>query len=115
MSARRWRRPRRNCLHALRAWTSAGRTPEELERIKRFSDPKFNPYSCDPRTKAQIDAYRKKEQARSKWLRDYRQWEHYRTALGDEIPRAFATFQKHKQAGSEKYQRWVSVYRSRQT
>ena len=104
-----------NCLHALRAWTSAGRTPAELERIRRFSSPKTNPYTRDPRTKAQIDAYRKKEQARSKWLRDYRQWERYRAALGDEIPRTFATFQKHKQAGSEKYQRWVSAYRSRQT
>lgn len=57
-----------NCLHALRAWTSAGRTPEELERIKRFSDPKFNPYSYDPRTKAQIEAYRRKEQSRAVWL-----------------------------------------------
>ena len=104
-----------NCLHALRAWTSAGRTPEELERIKRFSDPKFNPYSYDPRTKAQIEAYRRKEQSRAVWLREYRQWERYRAALGDEIPRTFATFQKHKQAGSEKYQRWVSAYRSRQT
>lgn len=104
-----------NCLHELRAWTSAGRTPEELERIKRFSDPKFNPYSYDPRTKAQIEAYRRKEQSRAVWLREYRQWERYRAALGDEIPRTFATFQKHKQAGSEKYQRWVSAYRSRQT
>lgn len=49
-----------NCLHALRPWTEAGRTPEELERIRRFSDPRTNPYSRDPRTKAQIEAYRKR-------------------------------------------------------
>ena len=104
-----------NCLHSLRPWTPAGRTPEELERIKRFSSPKTNPYSRDPRTEAQIKAYRDKEQGRAKWLAQYRQWERYRTALGDEVPKTFATFQRHKLAGDEKYQGWVSAYRDRQT
>lgn len=102
-----------NCLHALRPWTEAGRTPEELERIRRFSDPVTNPYSRDPRTKAQIEAYRKKEQGRNRWLRDYRQWERYRTALGDEVPKTFATFQKHKLADDEKYRGWLTDYRNR--
>ncbi len=100
-----------NCLHALRPWTAAGRTPEEIERIKRFSSPKTNPYSRDPRTKAQIDAYRAKEKGRAKWLREYRQWEKYRTALGDKVPKTFETFQRHKLAGDEKYQGWVKAYR----
>ena len=101
-----------NCLHALRPWTPAGRTKEELERIRRFSDPATNPYSRDPRTKAQIEAYRKKEQGRSKWLRDYRQWENYRTALGDKVPKTFETFQRHKLADDEKYHKWMNEYRS---
>ena len=100
-----------NCLHSLRPWTAAGRTPEELERIKHFSSPKTNPYSRDPRTKAQIDAYRAKEKGRAKWLREYRQWEKYRTALGDQVPKTFETFQRHKLAGDEKYQGWVKAYR----
>ena len=104
-----------NCLHSLSPWTPAGRTPEELERIRRFSSPKTNPYSRDPRTEAQIKAYRDKEQGRAKWLAQYRQWERYRTALGDEVPKTFATFQRHKLAGDEKYQGWVSAYRDRQT
>ena len=87
--------------------------PEELERIRRFSDPRTNPYSRDPRTKAQIEAYRKKEQGRNRWLRDYRQWEKYRMALGDEVPKAFATFQKHKLADDEKYKGWLDNYRNR--
>ena len=104
-----------NCLHSLRPWTPAGRTPEELERIKRFSSPKTNPYSRDPRTEEQIKAYRAKEKGRAKWLREYRQWEMYRTTLGDKVPKTFATFQRHKLAGDEKYQGWVSAYRDRQT
>ena len=104
-----------NCLHSLRPWTPAGRTPEELERIRRFSSPKTNPYSRDPRTEAQIKAYRDKEQGRAKWLAQYRQWERYRTALGDEVPKTFATFQRHKLAGDGKISGWVSAYRDRQT
>lgn len=100
-----------NCLHSLRPWTAAGRTPAELESIKRFSSPKTNPYSRDPRTQAQIKAYRDKEKGRAKWLRDYRQWEKYRTALGDKVPKTFATFQRHKLAGDKTYQGWVKAYR----
>lgn len=109
--ANSWLNIHPGCLHALLPWTPAGRSPEELERIKRFSSPKTNPYSRDPRTDEQITAYRKKEAARAQWLRDYRQWEKYRTALGDEVPRTFATFQKHKQAGDETYQIWKKSYR----
>lgn len=101
-----------NCLHALRPWTPAGRTEKELEQIRRFSDPRTNPYSRDPRTKAQIEAYRKKEQGRNRWLRDYRQWENYRTALGDKVPKTFEIFQRHKLADDEKYHKWMKAYRS---
>lgn len=102
-----------NCLHMLHRWTPAGRTPEEIEKIKRFSNPKTNPFTRDPRSEAQISAYRAKEKGRAKWLRDYRQWENYRTALGDNVPKTFETFQRHKLAGSEKYQGWVKAYRAR--
>lgn len=100
-----------NCLHVLLPWTAAGRTPEEIEKIKRFSNPKTNPYSVDPRSQKQIDAYRKKEQARAKWLRDYRQWEKYRMTLGDKVPKTFQTFQKHKLAKDDKYKTWMKEYR----
>lgn len=99
-----------NCLHSLRAWIP--QSEAELEKMKRFSDPAQNPYSRDPRTEAQIKAYRSKENSRNKWLADYRQWEKYRTALGDEVPRTFSTFQKHKIAGDEKYQRWQAWYKA---
>lgn len=102
-----------NCLHVLLPWTVAGRTPEEIEKIKRFSNPKTNPYSVDPRSQKQIDAYRKKEQARAKWLRDYRQWEKYRMTLGNKVPKTFQTFQKHKLAKDDKYKTWMEEYKKR--
>lgn len=109
--ANSWLNIHPNCLHVLLPWTPAGRSPEEIQKIKDFSNPRKNPFSKDPRSQAQIEAYRKKEQARAQWLRDYRQWEKYRAALGDKIPKTFQTFQKHKRAGDGKYAGWLKEYR----
>ena len=100
-----------NCLHQLIRWTPMGRTKEELQEIKDFSSFEKNPPTRDPRTKKQIEAYRKKEEARARFLRDYRQWERYRETLGDPIPKRFETFRKHKSAGDEKYLGWKDGYR----
>lgn len=109
--ANSWLNIHPNCLHVLVPWTPAGRTPEEIQKIKDFSNPARNPYSVDPRSQKQIDAYRKKETARRQWLETYRQWEDYRLAIPDVTPKTFATFQKHKLAGDEKYKEWVRKYR----
>lgn len=100
-----------NCWHSLIAWTPAGRSEAEIEKIKRFSNPKTNPYTRDPRSQQQIEAYRRKERARANWLRTYRQWEDYRMTLGDKVPKTFETFQKHKLAGDERYKTWEKQYR----
>lgn len=100
-----------NCLHVLTPWTPAGRTPEEIKKIEDFSNPRKNPFTVDPRTKKQIEAYRKKESARAKWLRMYKQWEDYRMTLGDKVPKTYQTFEKHKKANDEKYKTWQKLYR----
>lgn len=99
------------CLHVLLPWTPAGRTEEEIQKEKDFSSFKKNPRTIDPRTKKQIEAYRKKEKGRAIWLRDYRQWEDYKIILGDKVPKTFATFQKHKKQNDEKYKGWQKLYR----
>lgn len=100
-----------NCLHVLMAWTPAGRSEEEIQKIKDFSSPAKNPFSVDPRSQKEIEAYRRKEEGRAKWLADYRQWERYRITLGDKIPKTFNTFQKHKLADDDKYNKWLKEYR----
>lgn len=101
-----------NCLHTLLAWTPMGRTAEEIEKIKKFSSFKTNPPTKDPRSEAEKEAYHKKELARARWLRTYRQWERYRLALGDKVPRRYQTFEKHKQDNDEKYKAWQKMYRA---
>lgn len=100
-----------SCLHQLLPWTPMGRTEKEIKEIQNFSSFKKNPITHDPRTEAQVKAYRDKEQARAKWLSDYRQWEKYKIALGDKVPKTFETFQRHKIADDEKYQEWLKLYR----
>ena len=100
-----------NCRHSLQSYTEASRSAEEVQQIKDFSSPAKNPYSRDPRTEKQIRAYRAKEQARAKWLMEYRTWERYRMTVGDPVPKTFATFQKHKSADDDKWKTWQKLYR----
>ena len=110
-----------NCLHQLRRWTPMGRSEAEVQKIKDFSSFEKNPPDRDPRSEKQIEAYRKKEANRARWLRDRRQWERYRETLGDGVPKTFETFRRHKYAvqdpetgkrvGDEKYKLWKLDYR----
>ena len=109
--ANTWLNLHPNCLHSILPYSEAGRADEEIQKIKDFSDPKKNPFTRDPRTEKQINAYRKKEAARAKWLREYRTWERYRMTVGDPVPKTFATWQKHKAADDEKYKNWKRLYR----
>ena len=61
------------------------------------------------------------EANRVRYLRDYRQWEQYREALGEAVPKTFETFQRHKYAvtdpetgkrgGDGKFKSWAAAYR----
>ena len=109
--ANTWLNLHPNCLHSVYSYSEVGRSEEEIQKIKDFSNPKKNPFTRDPRTEKQIKAYRAKEAARAKWLREYRAWESYRMTVGDPIPKTFATWQKHKAADDEKYKEWERLYR----
>ena len=109
--ANTWLNIHPGCLHSILPYTTVGRTEEEIQKIKDFSNPAKNPFTRDPRTQKQIDAYRKKEAARRRWLRDYRQWEQYRMTLGDKVPKTYQTFERHKRAGDETYLKWQKEYR----
>ena len=109
--ANTWLNLHPNCWHSLLPYTTVGRSEEEIQKIKDFSNPKKNPFTRDPRTEKQIKAYRAKEAARAKWIREYRTWESYRMTVGDPIPKTFATWQKHKAADDEKYKNWQKLYR----
>ena len=109
--ANTWLNLHPNCLHSLYSYSEVGRSEEEIQKIKDFSNPKKNPFTRDPRTEKQINAYRKKEAARRRWLQNYRQWEDYRMTLGDKVPKTYQTFEKHKKADDEKYKNWQRLYR----
>lgn len=109
--ANTWLNLHPNCLHSLYSYSEVGRSEEEIQKIKDFSNPKKNPFTRDPRTEKQIKAYRAKEAARRRWLQTYRQWEDYRMTLGDKVPKTYQTFEKHKLANDDKYKEWERLYR----
>ena len=106
-----WLNMHPGCYHSILPYTTAGRSEEEIQKIKDFSNPAKNPYSRDPRSQKQIEAYRAKEAARRRWLMDYRQFEKYRLTIPNATPKTFATFQKHKRANDPKYKEWQRLYR----
>ena len=100
-----------NCLHAIVKYTTIGKSEKQIQKDKDFSNPALNPITRDPRTKKQIKAYREKEQNRRKLMNDMKQWRQYRAVLGDKAYRKFETFQKHKLAGDDVYQKLQDEYR----
>ena len=109
--ANTWLNIHPGCLHSIYAFSEVGRTEEEIQKIKDFSNPKKNPFTRDPRTEKQVKAYRAKEAARRRWLANYRQWERYRETLGDKVPKTYQTFVKHKKLNDERYKAWQREYR----
>lgn len=109
--ANTWLNLHPNCWHSLYSYSEVGRSEEEIQKIKDFSNPAKNPFSVDPRTEKQIKAYRAKEAARRRWLATYKQWEDYRVTLGDKVPKTYQTFEKHKKLNDEKYKNWKKLYR----
>ncbi len=98
-----------NCLHVLIPWTPAGKSKEQIEKIKKFSNFNTNPVTRDPRSQRQVDEYKRKEEGRAKILADIDQWKKMRIAgIG---PASFQTFLKHKLANDAKYKEWLAAYR----
>ena len=101
-----------NCLHSLVRYTTAGKTDEQIQRDKDFSSFTKRPANVDYRSKKQIAAYRDKEKARAAFRSDMKQFKKYQAALGNEMPKTFDTFMKHKKAGDEVYKEWEEKFRS---
>ena len=101
-----------NCLHTLLKYTTIGKTDKQIQRDKDFSSFEKRPANVDYRSKRQIAAYREKEKARAQFRNDRKQFEKYREALGDDMPKTFETFIKHKRLDDDAYKMWESEFRS---
>lgn len=101
-----------NCLHSLVRYTTAGKTDEQIQRDKDFSSFTKRPANVDYRSKKQIAAYRDKEKARAAFRSDMKQFKKYQAALGNEMPKTFETFMKHKKLDDEIYKGWEEKFRN---
>lgn len=100
-----------NCLHSIVPYTEKGKTPKQVEKMRRFSNPETNPYDHDPRSKKQKQAYEEKERNRAIYRNNVKQFQKYTEAGVPGMPKTFQTFLKHKQLDDEQYRKWVSEFR----
>lgn len=100
-----------SCLCSLARYTEAGKTEQQIERMRERSSFEKHPADIDPRSKREIEAYRTKERNRARLLAEQKQWQRYRQADVPGIPKTFQTFQKHKRLDDEKYKDWMREYR----
>lgn len=100
-----------NCLHSIVPYTEKGKTPKQVEKMRRFSNPETNPYDHDPRSKKQKAAYEEKERNRAIYRNNVKQFQKYTEAGVPGMPKTFQTFLKHKQLDDEQYRKWVSEFR----
>lgn len=100
-----------NCLHSLTRYTPMGKTDKEVEDMKKFSSFEERPANVDYRTQKQRDDYREKEKARAEFRNNYKQYKEYKAGLGDDFPKTYKTFEKHKKLDDDIYKEWKSRMR----
>lgn len=100
-----------NCLHTLVPYTEKGKTPKQVEKERRFSNPQTNPYNHDPRSKKQKAAYEAKERNRAEHRANVKQFQKYTQAGVPGMPKNYQTFEKHKKLNDDTYREWVKKYR----
>lgn len=100
-----------NCGCSLVPYTEAGKTPQQIEKEREFSDPNRRPYDLDYRTKRQKREYEEKERQRAAYRANVKQYEKYVQAGVPGMPGSFATFLKHKLLNDDKYKAWLRAFR----
>lgn len=100
-----------NCLCAITPWTELGKTPEEIQNARDFSNPEKRPFNLDYRTRQQKEAYETKERNRAIYRANVKQYRKYLESGVPGMPKTFATFLKHKKLDDEKYHKWMSEFR----
>lgn len=99
-----------NCLCTLSKYTEAGKTEKQIEQMREASSFAKHPADVDPRTKKEIEAYRRKERNRAELMGVYHEWERMREQGIAGVPTSFNRFWDEYKKDSPLYNRWLSSY-----
>ncbi len=97
-----------NCRHRFRIFVAAFYPPEKL---KEFSDASMKPFK-DSRSDRDRKAYATEQAQNRIKNQDYRQYQKYKAALGEDAPKSFSGFRAMKKAGGEKWGDLQGKYRN---
>lgn len=92
-----------NCRHVLARYIERARTPEQIEEMRRFSNPATNPYSVDPRTEEKVLEYKERERKMAKHNEILREYRRLLPFLGAKKLGNFLQFKAHYIARDKKY------------
>ena len=95
-----------DCSVLFNYWFETDSSDEELDVLIKSSNRPF----VDCRPQDQINHVRELFELRRKSEEDMEEYNQMVGLIGDIMPKAFQTFQKHKTKGSEKYQGWVDQF-----
>lgn len=99
-----------NCAHRLLPYIWDQKTADERKAGLADASKSFD---HDPRGEAERARYEKTQQVKADRLRDRKQWEAYRAALGKDETPTFSGFRAMKRADSPRYQELRRKYRNR--
>ena len=99
-----------NCRHVLARYIERARTPEQIEEMRRFSNPATNPYSIDPRTEEKVLEYKERERKMAKHNEILREYRRLLPFLGAKKLGNFLQFKAHFLAKDKKYQSILDDY-----
>ena len=99
-----------NCQHRLIPWLWEQKSESTQ---KSTIDKTKEPFELDPRGEAERKRYEKAQRENAERMRDRKQWEKYRAALGTDETPTFSGFRRMKSTESENYLDLLKKYRQR--
>ena len=105
-----------NCRHRINPYIPALKTPAELVKDQEFSNRPFEIENMTPEAQAifnrNLKAYNKSQAINATTLANRKQWQRYRTRMGDEAPARLSTFMRMKNKGGKGWDELQEGYRA---
>jgi len=103
-----------NCKHVINPYIAKFKSPAQLKKDKEFSNRPFDFEGWSNAEKKiykrQMDAYNTAQKKKAKLLSDRKQYERYKTRLGDGAPGSFSAFRRMKN-NPESWEKFQTEYR----
>ncbi|BBN97493.1 phage minor capsid protein [Sporolactobacillus terrae] len=96
-----------NCRHVVLPYVEG--LADDSEGDREFSN---RPFDIDPRSQKEIDRYNREQKEKAKRRADFKQWQKYKTLLGNRAPKTFEAFRRIKIHNENRFYELKTLYKS---